>query len=282
MKKILAIFMMIMLAAGCAAFAQETDIGDAGVSAEGWTASLKDGKVRIVDANGIELATFSYAKDEGVQDILVLKDYNFDGQTDLAALSGMGTVNAYYTVWLRTAQGGFEEAPEFEGLCSPIVNAERARISTIERVGAQEYYEGAYGWINGELTMLRMRRTVYENDGTVSVTDQIQTGDSITEHSYQETSEQWDKITAREIKADALVGKLFDAPDCQLFVIYEGMTDLNGESYFTYSVVKNSEKLSVMYISAADEAVVLLDEEMDEIAQPQWILDETGAKTEIK
>lgn len=279
MKKILSVFLvMVMIMAG-AAYAQEAS--GASVSADGWTAKAADGKIRIVNGDGAELALLEYEKDETVQDLLVAADYNFDGMSDLAALIQMGTANAYYTVWLRTADGGFEAAPEFETLCSPSVNAERARITTLERVNAGEYYEGAYGWIDGELTLLRMRRTVYEEDGTVSVTDQMQNGESVVERDYHESSEQWEKIREREIKADALIGKIVDGPDCRLFITYEAMTEMDGEAYYVYFGVKGDDPVCVMYISAADEATILLDDNMDGVALPEWRLDDTGEKTAI-
>ena len=147
-KKWMAVLFLMLAAAGTAA---AEDNAAARISSDGWTATEKDGVIIVKDEKDKEFARMNHQADEGVRSVLIADDYNFDGKDDIAALTSMGTANAYYAVWLRNAEGGFTEYPAFREICAPRCETLMQRIESFERVSAAEYTELDYRWIDNEL-----------------------------------------------------------------------------------------------------------------------------------
>ena len=279
-KKWMAVF-LVMLAAAVSAAAEES--AAAHISADGWTAGEKDGVITVKDEKGKEIARLDHQADEGVNSVLIAEDYNFDGKADLAALTSMGTANAYYAVWLRNAEGGFSEYPAFREICAPRCEPLMERIDSFERVSAAEYQEVVYRWSEGELKAVWKRNIRYmdANGVNVQVTESIPGDEEIVVNEWEMPSEMWNEAAELFDNAEWTAFVLYRESAGENRVLYGGTEQIDGRLYHAYLLNVNGETACMIYLNSDNALEALVDDSMDDTVNPKWKVAPDGEKSEI-
>lgn len=281
-KKWMAVGLMMLAAAGAAAVQAEEGAA-AHVSADGWTAREKDGVITVTDEKGKEFAFLSHQPEEGVNVVLMAEDYNFDGKADIAALTSMGTANAYYTVWLRDAEGGFLEYPAFREICAPMCEPVMERIGSFERVSAAEYAETEYRWLEGELKAVWKRNIRYldANGVNVKVTESIPGDEEIVVNEWEMPSEMWYEASELMDNAEWIMFALDGENISANQMAYGGTVQIGGSLYHAYSVLRDGGTTGMVYMNPDKPTEALLDDTADDAVNPKWQVSPSGEKTEI-
>lgn len=280
-KKWTATALTVLMMTGIAAAEGNTA---AHATADGWNAVEQNGVITVTDESGKEFARLDHEADEGVNSVLLTDDYNFDGKADLAALTSMGTANAYYTVWLRNGEGGFTEYPFFNEISAPRCNQRMRSIESFERVSAAEYVEMEYRWVDGELKPVLKRNIEYvdENGDAVQVVEMEPGKDGEILREWEMTSQQWSTVMELMDRAEQMALLLFEESAGEISVIYEGTKKMDGELYHVFPVELAGKKTGLICLNENNPQTALFDDSVDSVVNPTWQISPEGEKTERK
>ncbi len=262
-KRILWAVCILMLLAAC--FSAQAEEMTSAVG-ENWMASVDGSVITVTYTDGREAVALHYEKDEFTNELLIAQDYNFDGRTDLAALTLMGTVNSYYAVWLDT-QEGFVLCDELSEVCAPFPDPMTGRIESYERISAGEYVQKSYVWEENIPKLFAACEVAYQPDGTIWITERTVKADGEDVRYRVMDEAEWYGAESAIAMCRLTAFELANGADARRMCIYEGMCVLDGENYYVCTVRKNYEVPYVIYISE-DYQTVLVDDEADGEVQP--------------
>lgn len=122
-----------------------------------------------------EMISFSWLHNVNCQNFLSLRDWNFDGREDIVCYQGIfGTGAASFSsLFVCDADSGlYQYVPEFTGIDSPSLRADKQCIYGFSRGSAVSHYVYRYEYVDGRITEVAcLSQLGLENDG-VEITDE--------------------------------------------------------------------------------------------------------------
>ncbi len=276
MRKRWSIFLIVwMLMLGTVSAEQSEEVRAA---ASDWTAYARDGVISVYDLQGDLMNRMEYSAELVGRELLIADDYNFDGKTDLAALIAQGTVNSYFTLWLRTEDGGFEHCPALEEICAPVLNEDAHLIESFERNSAFEYRQSIYAWADGDLVQIKERYIEYLDGANVRLTEHAETSIGVLTAVREIPVSEWEGIQAAEGQAHKWARKLYANISSPLYVFYAGKKQVDGEVYDIFRVETDWEGLCLIGFETDDPSAVWMDDTADGEVRFARRLDEDGSE----